>query len=98
MKVKEVYKKDYCLSKTEGYYNLVKKIRSLSFEDICPQQEYLSFDGDFLLIVSSSLNSIHSSKRKTAEIVVEKIGPDITKESKIEKMLLEKGFKKLDKK
>ncbi len=97
MKIKEVYRKDYYLSKTEGYYSLIKKIKSLSFEDICPEREYLSFDGDFLLKVSFSLNKNNYSKRNIAKIIVEKIGPDVSKESKIEKMLLEKGFKKEEK-
>lgn len=95
MKKKEVYEKSYKGEKTEEYYQILGELKKDSFDDICPERGYLSFDGDFMVRVSTTLLNKYYKKTNTAKMTIEKIGPDVNKESKIEKMLLEKGFKKI---
>ncbi|HNZ51971.1 MAG: hypothetical protein BWY36_00092 [Candidatus Diapherotrites archaeon ADurb.Bin253] len=106
MKKREVYEKKYRGKQVEDYYKLISNIREISFEEptginsnsisnTWGEKGYISFDGDFLVRVSKNQLNQSSKLINKAKITVEKIGPDISKESKIEKMLLERGFKKI---
>jgi sporulation protein YlmC with PRC-barrel domain len=106
MKKKEVYEKKYRGKQVNEYYNLICKIREESFndsiiidnrniEDGWSERGYISFDGDFLVRVSKNRLNQYNKNMSIARITVEKIGPDPEKESNIEKMLKEEGFKKI---
>ncbi len=90
----EVYKRDYEKSNEEDYYNLIGKIKKNSFIGMPSEREFLTFDGDFLLKISMEMSKNYSSDNRQARIMVEKVGPNTEKNSEIENLLIEKGFKK----
>lgn len=95
MKKTEVYTRDYKKSQEDQYYKLISDIRNNSFEDNSTDKRYLIFDGNFVSRVHSDLSKKYDSTTSEAKVTIEKMGLDIEKESEMEKMLKEKGFKKV---
>ena len=100
MKEKGVYKRDYKKKDVKDYNLIIEKIKNDNYGELPStdqfKKKYLGYDLGFITITSvgSLLPKEYGNTNSSAEITVEKIGPDVTEISSIEKLLLENGFKK----
>lgn len=101
MNKKEVYKRKYSKKELDSYERLVEFIKKNHHEDkkwidsSIYQYNYLDYDSDFLTITRIwALEKSYDKPINIAKITIDKIGPDLNKESAIEKILLKAGFKK----
>jgi len=90
----EVYKKQYKKKEQEDYYNLIKEIKTNSFDESNEERRYFTFEEKVFIKISPEFSTSSFNKFNSAKMTIEKIGPTANEESQIEKMLLEKGFKK----
>jgi hypothetical protein len=91
----EVYKKQYKNSEVKRYYDLIRNIKDNSFDDSNEIKRYLTFEGDFLIKISPELSKNYENTTNNVKIAIEKIGPECEKESKIERVLIQEGFKRI---
>lgn len=102
-KEKRIYIKDYLERNSKKCNDFIEKIKNKHYENLISiepyKKNYLGFDGDFVIITTIE-RTTHRYTRPytTAKISIEKIGPDITKKSLIEEILLKEGFKEESKK
>jgi hypothetical protein len=94
VKKTEVYIRDYKKFQEDQYYQLITNIKNNSFEGDSTDKKYLIFDGDFVSRIHSDLSKKYDSTTSEAKITIEKMGKDVERDSEIEKMLKEKGFKR----
>jgi hypothetical protein len=98
MNKKEVYIRDYQGKEPKKWDSLMALIKKDNHENIISinpyKKNYLDYDGDFITITSIETSPNGYDKPHTAvKITIEKIGPDLTKQSAIEKLLINEGFK-----
>ena len=100
MNKKEVYKRSYSEKELNKYNKLVEFIKKNYRENMkwldskMYKHNYLDFDGNFNTITFiQPLSKNYNNSHYTAEIIIEKMGPDLTKLSEIENMLIKEGFK-----
>jgi hypothetical protein len=95
MKKIKVYKRDY--KKDDEYYELKKYIQDNFIPDEKDsgnyEQKYIGLEENVFVRLSLKFNKFDMDSVYKSEITIEKIGPNADKESEIETLLLNKGFK-----
>jgi hypothetical protein len=100
VKEKSVYKRVYKKKELKDYNLLLERIKADNYDELPSndpfKKKYLGYDTGFITITSvgSLTPKGYHNPDSLAEITIEKIGPDIKNQSEIEKILVEKGFKK----
>lgn len=89
-----VYIREYPKEKDQEYYDIIKQIKENCFDASNEEKRYFTFDGKLFVKISPSLATSNYHQIKDARIRIEKVGPNREIESKIEKLLLKKGFKR----
>lgn len=102
-KEKRIYIKDYLERDSKKCNDFIEKIKNKHYENLISiepyKKNYLGFDGDFVIITTiEKTTNRYNPPHTTAKISIEKIGPNTTKKSLIEEILLKEGFKEESKK